>query len=188
MALKKIIKVEDPDDIKSGYAGKVMESVKFAALIASFTGFVVGIILKTRLTEFGSASWSSDAFTLAIFFIVLFLGLWFTVKDLPALCREKTNFKNAGNVADVTVAGFVFLQYAVSFSFCFFFAVTVDAATNFINPLFAGDYLLDFPAAVFFFYGVVPAVLVNLIAAAFMRSQIRKKRRRLPMSSGGFLD
>ena len=125
MALKKIIKVEDPDDIKSGYAGKVMESVKFAALIASFTGFVVGIILKTRLTEFGSASWSSDAFTLAIFFIVLFLGLWFTVKDLPALCREKTNFKNAGNVADVTVAGFVFLQYAVSFSFCFFFAVTV---------------------------------------------------------------
>ena len=175
MALKKIIKVEDPDDIKSGYAGKVMESVKFAALIASFTGFVVGIILKTRLTEFGSASWSSDAFTLAIFFIVLVLGLWFTVKDIPALCREKTNFKNAENVADVTVAGFVFLQYAVSFSFCFFFAVTVDAATNFINPLFAGDYLLDFPAAVFFFYGVVPAVLVNLIAAAFMRSQIRKK-------------
>ena len=35
MALKKIIKVEDPDDISSGYAGKVMESVKFAALIAS---------------------------------------------------------------------------------------------------------------------------------------------------------
>ena len=167
MALKKIIKVEDPDDISSGYAGKVMESVKFAALIA--------IVLKTRLTEFGSASWGADAFTLALFFIVLFLGLWFTVKDLPVLCREKANFKNAENVADVTVAGFVFIQYAVSFSFCFFFAVTVDAATNLINPLFAGDYMLDFPAAVFFFYGVVPAVIVNLIAAAVMRSQIRKK-------------
>ena len=60
MALKKIIKVEDPDDIKSGYAGKVMESVKFAALIASFTGFVVGIIsedpvdgIRFRFLELG---------------------------------------------------------------------------------------------------------------------------------------
>lgn len=178
MALKKLIKVEEPDDIRTGYAGKVMESVKFAALIASFSGFVTGIILKNRLIDFGSASWGADAFTLALFFIVLFAGLWFSVKDLPALCREKADFKNTETVSDALVAGFVFLQFAVSFGFCFFFAVTVDAATNVLNPLFAGDYMLDFPAAVFFFYGVVPAVLVNLVFAALMRSQMRK---RLPL-------
>lgn len=175
MALKKIIKVEDPDDITTGYAGKVMEIVKLSAIIGSFAGFISGFILKTRLFELASATWGSAAFTLLLLFIVLFAGLVFPVKEIPVLVREKDAVEKAHDVSDGTIAFWILGQYAFSFSLTFLFAAVVDLTAEVINPFFAGNYMMEFPAAVFFFYAVVPAVVVNVLYGAWMRAQLRRK-------------
>lgn len=174
MALKKIIKVEDPDDITTGYAGKVMEIVKLSAIIGSFLGFVTGFILKTRLFELSSASWGSAAFTFLLLFILLFAGLVFPVKEIPVLVRAKDAVERARDVSDGRIALWVLGQYAFSFSLTFLFALVVDLTAEVVNPFFAGNYMMEFPAAVFFFYAVVPAVVVNVLYGAFMRAQLRK--------------
>ena len=174
MALKKIIKVEDPDDITTGYAGKVMEIVKLSAIIGSFLGFVTGFILKTRLFELSSASWGSAAFTFLLLFILLFAGLVFPVKEIPVLVREKDAAEKARGVSDGRIVFWVLGQYAFSFSLTFLFAVLVDLTAEVVNPFFAGNYMMEFPAAVFFFYAIVPAVVVNVLYGAWMRAELRR--------------
>lgn len=174
MALKKMIKVEDPDDITTGYAGKVMDIVKLSAIIGSFAGFVSGFILKTRLFELASATWGSAAFTFLLLFIVLFAGLVFPVKEIPVLVREKDGVEKAREVADGTIVFWLLGQYAFSYTLTFLFAALVDLTAEAVNPYFAGNYMMEFPAAVFFFYAVVPAVVVNVLYGAFMRAQLRK--------------
>lgn len=178
MALKNIIKVEDPEEIKTGYAGLVMEAVKLASLIASFAGFAMGFVLKGRLAaDVATQGLGSLAFTFGLLFIVLFLGLWFPVREIPMLVREKDRHPKAKNVPDGRIVAMILGQYAFSFGFCFLFAVGVDATTAVMNPLIAGDYLLDYPAAVFFFYAAAPSVIVNVIFMGFMRREIGRLPR-----------
>lgn len=172
MALKDYI--QDPDEAKTGYAGYVMEAVKLAAMVASCSSFAVGLLLKNRLETLADASFGSLAFTFALLFVVLFGGLWFTVKDLPALCREKDNHPKAKDVTDGHIAGLLYGQYAFSFSVGFFFAVAVEATAAIVNPLFAGNYMLEYPAAIFFFYAVAPAIIVNVAFMSWMRTRVAR--------------
>ena len=96
------------------------------------------------------------------------------MKEIPVLVPDKDAVEKARGVSDGTIVFWVLGQYAFSFSLTFLFAAVVDLTAEVVNPLFAGNYMMDFPAAVFFFYAVVPAVVVNVLYAAFMRAQLRK--------------
>lgn len=173
MALGKMIPAEDPEDIRTGYAGAVWDICKMSTLIGAAIAFASGIALKGRLMMLGAESWGSAAFAVLALLAALFVGLWFVVREIVGLVRLRDAHPKAADVPDARIAGWVLSLYAVAFTSTFLFTVTVDYTAEALRGLALGEYLLDFPAALIFFYAAFPSVVVNIAWASRVRSRVR---------------
>ncbi|MDO5531223.1 hypothetical protein [Sutterella sp.] len=174
MKIKKIIRTEDPDDIKSGFAATVWDIVKMSSLIAGGVGFASAFLVLNKFFTMAEGGWTDALWVCAVIFVLLFAGLWYPVRETVALARKKDEDKVCHDVPDSALVSVVLPQYAFTFSTVFFFLVTVDYTTMLLNPYIVGDKLLDYPGAIFFFYGVAPAVICNVLFGGFQRSRVKK--------------
>lgn len=169
-----IIRGEDPEDLRTGYAAQLWDVAKMSALTGGAIAFASAILLKGKFMLLGAESWGSMLLVFAVLFGGLFAGAWVVTREAAGLALARKDYPEAEALKEKQIAGWMALQYGAAYASAFFFTVTVDVTAEALRGFGAGEYLLDFPAAVIFFYAAFPAIAVIVLVSGWVQGAIRR--------------